>query len=102
MKEMLFGSIFFGYWRERLLNLEYVHNTLADPGHNGTITARVTRTSYNDNDKQGDRVSKNDSQEKFSRYLEQGAEVQQTAVTAELLFGGASELGVSCSEEPGH
>ena len=57
VKELLFGSIFFGDWRERLLNLEYVHNTLADSGHEGTITAGVTRTSYNDNDKQGDRVS---------------------------------------------
>ena len=55
---MLFGSIFLGDWRERLLNLEYVHNTLADSGHEGTITAGVTRTSYNDNDEQGDRVSK--------------------------------------------
>ena len=28
--------------------------------------------------------------------------MQKTAVAAELKFGGAPELGVSCSEEPGH
>ena len=28
--------------------------------------------------------------------------MQKTAVAAELQFGGAPELGVSCFEEPGH